>query len=131
MAQIIPFVFSLSGGLVLDKSSFEIAPGSAIELENYEPSIKGGYRRINGTAKWNSNIVPQTSAASEKVLMSAIFGSNVIAARGEKIFSGASTGSWTEIDTGRTSAKRYTFERFNFNGTDKIINPERTNCLIS
>ena len=121
MGEIIPFVFSLSGGLVLDKSSFEIAPGSAIELENYEPSIKGGYRRINGTAKWNSNIVPQTSAASEKVLMSAIFGSNVIAARGEKIFSGTSTGSWTEIDTGRTSAKRYTFERFNFNGTDKII----------
>ena len=36
--------------------------------------------------KWNSNIVPQTSSASEKVLMAAFFDGNnkVIAARGKK-----------------------------------------------
>jgi hypothetical protein len=29
--------------------------------------------------------------------------------------------SWTEKDTGRTSAGKYSFERFNFDGNDKII----------
>ena len=121
MAEIVPFVFSLSGGLVLNKSSFEINPGAAVELQNYEPSIRGGYRRINGYTKWNSTVVPYTGSANEKVLMSAIFGTTVIAARGEKVFTGGTSGAWTQIDTGRTNAKRYTFERFNFNGTDKII----------
>ena len=29
--------------------------------------------------------------------------------------------SWTEIDTGRTSASKYSFERYNFDGNEKII----------
>ena len=29
--------------------------------------------------------------------------------------------SWTEIDTGRTSAGKYSFERYNFDGNEKII----------
>lgn len=128
MAQIIPFVFSLSGGLVLNKSSFEISPGAATELKNYEPSVEGGYRRIDGTTRWNSNIVPQTAAANEKVLLSAWLGTTMIAARGEKIFKATSdTASWTEIDTGRTSAERYTFERYNYDGTDKIIMADGAN----
>ena len=62
-----------------------------------------------GYTKWNSNIVPQTSASTEKVLMSAFFdGGKVIAARGTKVFEAGTTGSWTEIDTGRTSAGKYT-----------------------
>lgn len=119
--EIQPFIFSCRGGLVLEKSSFEIPSGAATELRNFEPDIDGGYRRINGYAKWNSNIVPQTASSDEKVLMTAVFGSGIIAARGEKVFSATSGSSWTEIDTGRTSAGRYTFERYNFNGTNKIV----------
>ena len=43
-----PYVFPLEGGLVLNKSNFSIKPGMALELENFEPSATGGYRRING-----------------------------------------------------------------------------------
>ena len=139
-----------------------------------------------------SHVVPFTTASSEKVLMVAFFNNNILAARGEKIFSSASTElslkilqatgmtgsgtisvdsttgfsssgtlqinseiftytgktsttftgvtratsstsaaahavddvvseSWTEKDTGRTSAGKYSFERFNFDGNDKII----------
>jgi hypothetical protein len=97
-------------------------PGEALELQNFEPDIEGGYRRINGFSKYVNAVVPQTSSASEKVLMVATFGDLVVAARGEKIFSATAGGSsWTERDTGRTSAGTYAFERFNFDGNSKLI----------
>ena len=120
-SQLSPFVFACQGGLVLDQSTFAMQPGMALELQNFEPDISGGYRRISGYAKWNSNIVPQTAASTEPVLMVALFNSKVIAARGTKIYEAGTTGSWSEIDTGRTSAGRYTFFRYNLAGTDFII----------
>ena len=120
-AQLSPFVFACQGGIVLDQSTFAMQPGMALELQNFEPDISGGYRRISGYAKWNSNIVPQTAASTEPVLMVALFNSKVIAARGTKIYEAGTTGSWSEIDTGRTSAGRYTFFRYNLAGTDFII----------
>jgi len=59
-----PYVFGCSGGLVLDRSTFDMQPGMALELDNFEPDTKGGYRRINGYEKWNSNIVPQDVLAT-------------------------------------------------------------------
>ena len=123
-AQLSPYVFACEGGLVLDQPTFKMQPGMALELENFEPDVRGGYRRINGHTKWNSNIVPQTSSSTEKVLMSAFFDGNnkVIAARGEKVFEAASgSGSWSEIDTGRSSAGKYTHHRYNLGGTEFIV----------
>ena len=184
-----PFIFPCKGGLVLNTSTFTMEPGQAFELQNFEPDIKGGYRRINGYSKWNANLVPHTSATSEKVLMSAYHKGEVIAARGTKVFrsTGASnalngainssvttltldstadfstTGTilvgteqitytgksttqltgctrgansttaaahadnltltqyWTQIDTGRTGASKYTFYRQSLGGTDIIV----------
>jgi len=192
LSQTTPSAFVCEGGLVKSRSTFIMQPGQALELLNFEPDIEGGYRRISGFRKFVNHIVPQTSASSEKVLMTAFFNNNILAARGEKIFSSASTElatkilqatgmtgsgtitvdsttgfsssgtlqinseiftytgvtsttftgvtratssttaaahavddavseSWTERDTGRTSASKYAFERFNFDGNDKII----------
>jgi hypothetical protein len=191
LADLQPFVFPLEGGLVLDRSIFAMEPGMALELENFEPDIKGGYRRINGFTKWNTNTVPYTAAATEKVLMSSYWGptAEVLAARGESTyrataatdtlngavndsvttltvdsttgftptgtliigteqvtysgkgattFTGCTRGAnstiaasqvddavvsqtWTSIDSGRTSANRYNFFRYNLNNVDKII----------
>ena len=121
-SQVQPVAFNCEGGLVLNKSTFMMQPGEALELENFEPDIEGGYRRISGFSKYVTAVVPQTSSASEKVLMVATFGSKVLAARGTSIFSADPGGSsWTSIDSGRTGALKYRFERFNFDGTDKII----------
>ena len=191
-SQTSPSAFVCEGGLVKSRSTFIMQPGQALELLNFEPDIEGGYRRINGFRKFVNHVVPYTSADSEKVLMTAFFNNNILAARGEKIFSSASTElstkilqatgmtgsgtitvdsttgfsssgtlqinseiftytgvtattftgvtratssttaaahavddavseSWTERDTGRTSASKYAFERFNFDGNDKII----------
>jgi len=215
-SQIQPSAFNCEGGLVLNRSSFLMQPGEALVLENFEPDVEGGYRRMNGYRKYLNHIVPQTSAASEKIIGVANFANKVIACRGEKIFNGASTelataitasetmagsgvikvdsilgfttsgtlqidggtqadgttnsseiftytgvnstvnpneftgvtreassttaaahlsnvvvsSSWTEIDTGRTSAAKYRFERFNYNGTDKIIFVDEVNAPV-
>ena len=117
-----PAAFNCEGGLVLNKSTFLMEPGEALELRNFEPDIEGGYRRINGFSKYVSAVVPYTSSSSEKVLMVASFGDVVLAARGTSIYSATPGGSsWTSRDSGRTSAAKYNFERFNFDGTDKIV----------
>jgi len=38
--------------------------------------------------------------------------------------------TWTQIDTGRTNAAKYRFERFNYNGTDKIIFVDEVNAPV-
>ena len=200
-AQLQPVAFNCQGGLVLNRSSFLMDPGQAIELENFEPDIQGGYRRINGYTKFVNQVIPITSSSAEEPLMVASFNNKVLAARGEKIFSSASTqlsisvasttsmtgsgsltvdsttgfsssgtiqiGSelftytgvtsnsftgitratssttaaahttdssvsedWTTLDTGRTGAKKYQFERFNFDGNEKIIFVDQVNAPV-
>ena len=36
--------------------------------------------------------------------------------------------SWTSIDSGRTNAKKYNFEKFNFDGNDKLILVDQANA---
>ena len=201
LSQTGAFPFICEGGLVANRSTFIMKPGQAIQLENFEPDIEGGYRRINGYSRHIRQIVPHTSSSAESVLMVATFANKTLAARGEKIFSSASTDlgtgannaiaanttmtgsgtitvksttgfsssgtlqidneqftytgvtsttftgvtravnstsaaahsatsdttrtvvseSWTERDTGRTNAGKYSFERFNFDGNEKIV----------
>ena len=115
-----PYVVDLVGGLVLNKSMFEMQPGEALELTNFEPDIGGGYRRINGFVKFNSNEVT-SGTTSGAILMSAIYKDKVIAARGTEVFKLGSSGAVSSIDTGRTSAGRYDFDVYNMSGTEKII----------
>ena len=129
LSQTTPAVFPLQGGLVLNKSTFAMQPGEALELVNFEPDIGGGYRRINGFTKYNTNVVPQTSLSTEEILLACIFNDTIVAARGEKIHTAsAGSGSWTERDSGRTSAGKYTFEKFNFDGNDKLIVADGNNA---
>jgi hypothetical protein len=55
------FPIELTGGLVSNLSRLQQGlklPGSARVLQNFEPSTKGGYRRINGFVKFDSSVVP-------------------------------------------------------------------------
>ena len=129
---------STDGGLVLDRDPFSVSPGSAIILENYEPDADGGYSRIKGTVKYDSNELSNATvsgAGTGVMLMTALFsttgGTNmVLAGRGTII--AKSTGSgWTSVQTGRTSAEKYTFSKYNFNGTNKIIVADGANAAMS
>ena len=199
-SQVQPVAFNCEGGLILNRSNFIMQPGEALQLENFEPDISGGYRRISGFRKYVNAVVPHTSSSSESLLMIANFDNKVLAARGEKIFSSASaelsiaiaadtsmTGSgtitvpsttgfsssgtlqinseiftytgktsttftgvtravsstaaahakldvvsesWTVRDTGRTSAAKYHFERYNFDGNEKIVCVDGVNAPV-
>ena len=59
------YPIEFKGGLVTNMSPLQQginAPGSARTLRNFEPSIEGGYRRIEGYTKYNSNIIPPYGA---------------------------------------------------------------------
>ena len=139
MAQVQPSVVSLGGGLILNKDVFSMSPGEALQLQNFEPDIEGGYKKILGTTKFNSNIVPQVSASSERVVFTAIFNDVVLAGRGGSIHRGSSgSGSWTSTITSLgTPTQNYEHRLFNFDGTDKIVittgtsNPQILNTSFS
>ena len=55
------FPIEFRGGLITNMSPLQQginAAGSARILKNFEPSIEGGYRRIQGYTKYNSSIIP-------------------------------------------------------------------------
>ena len=104
------------GGLLLDHSSKDMPYGAATVLQNYEANISGGYRRMSGFSKYDTNAL----AGSGQVLGITTLGTNVIACRGANVQYGAGSG-WTSITTGRTSTGRYHFDKFNITGTEKII----------
>ena len=122
-SSLAPAIVSCSGGLVLNRDVFSMSPGEALELKNFEPDITGGYKKILGTSLYNTNIVPQVSSSSERVVMTAVFNDLVLAARGGSIHRGSSgSGSWTSTVTGLgTPTVNYEFRKFNFDGTNKII----------
>ena len=120
-SQISPFTASCGGGLVLNKDVFTMHPGEALQLQNFEPSIEGGYRKLNGTTKFNSTIVPQVSASTERIQLCAIFNDLIVTARGGTVRTGTTSGSWTSRATSKGTTNTYDFDKFNFNGTDKII----------
>ena len=59
------FPIEFRGGLVTNISPLQQGinmPGSARILRNYEPSVEGGYRRIQGYDKYDSDIIPPYGA---------------------------------------------------------------------
>lgn len=55
------YAFEFKGGLVSNLSPLQQgvqAPGTARVLRNFEPSVEGGYTRIKGYDKYDSNFVP-------------------------------------------------------------------------
>jgi len=55
------YPIEFKGGLVTNMSPLQQginSPGSARILRNFEPSVRGGYRRIEGYSKYNSTTIP-------------------------------------------------------------------------
>jgi len=71
-----------SGGLNSNENHLDLsdsAPGSATRLLNYEPSLYGGYRRVEGFEEYSSNYpeVTTSGSAEGKVLGVAIYKDDV------------------------------------------------------
>jgi hypothetical protein len=116
-------------------------PGSAIELQNFEASLFGGYRRLSGYTPLSVSSPEVDDAGAEgRILTVAFYGEDIIVARKQKvsatydfyIFNGT---GWTKLVTGLTRSSvnvtRIRFVEFNFNGTPKICFVDGVNpaCL--
>lgn len=93
-------VFS-EGGLDLTQSVIEARPGCASQLVNFEASLTGGYRRIDGFSKYSITIVP----GQGPILGVAVFWpSTIIAARQDAVDASkyniyySSGQAWTQIN---------------------------------
>tara|TARA_R100000306_G_C4376931_1_gene142340 strand:- start:1231 stop:2727 length:1497 start_codon:yes stop_codon:yes gene_type:complete len=114
--EITSSIVTTSGGLMLDQDVYSMPPGAATTLRNFEPSVRGGYRRLSGTAKYSSSQV----SGSNTVQGVAIYGDRVYAVSNGTIAYGTG-GSWTNMETGLTSSGRCSFERYNYENTEKLI----------
>ena len=111
-----PYVVTTSGGLVLDRDVYTMPVGAATILRNFEPSVKGGYRRIDGTTKYSDTQVN----GSVKVSGVAVFNSGVVAVAGTAVKFGTGT-TWAAVSTQASTPVRPRFEKYNFAGTDTIV----------
>ena len=109
-------IVTTSGGLMLDQDVYSMPPGAATKLQNFEPSVLGGYRRLSGTAKYSSSQVNGTNTIQGVV----IYNERVYAVSGGVLAYGTGS-SWTSIATGLTTSARSYFERFNYENAEKII----------
>ena len=111
-----PYVVTTSGGLVLDRDVYTMPVGAATILRNFEPSVKGGYRRIDGTTKYSATQVN----GSVKVTGVAVFNDGVVAVAGTAVKFGTGT-TWAAVSTQASTPVRPRFEKYNFAGTDTIV----------
>lgn len=125
--QTYPLIFE--GGLRSDMSQLEhgmTAPGSARILTNFEPSIEGGYRRIRGYTKYDSQEVPGTN-----LIRGVFFAFDAVytVRDNQAYFSGGS--GWNKLTDNSTYGSQgvtmsdgvgiVRFESLNFGGVNTVI----------
>ena len=97
------FRIEFKGGLITNLSPLQQAinaPGSARILRNYEPSIDGGYKRIQGYEKFDSNIIapygnPVVNGASQSSTSLALRAIHTTPAVGDTLTIAGVSGTYT------------------------------------
>lgn len=126
------YPIQLTGGLVSNIPEIQhgiTSPGSARVLVNFEPSVNGGYRRINGYSKWDTAVVPSTDSSTQLLGVGFLSGTAIVPREG-KIYSSTGSG-WTQIATGRTQPNKHRYCSINLDGTKKIIGTDGSNYPYS
>jgi len=120
------FPLELNGGLISNMSRLQQglkASGSARRLINFEPSVKGGYRRINGFNKYTSSYIP--TYGSPVVQGSSQSGTSLVIAN---IFVSITNGSTFQI---AGVSGTYTVASSSFSNTNKETTLTITPTLAS
>lgn len=113
------------GGLITNLSPLQQGinlPGSARQLRNFEPSVEGGYRRIEGFVKYDSAPVPQTGVIRGVYT----YAGQALAARGTGLYRSFGNG-WTTLTTSlANTTNKVRFAKYRFTGTEKIYILDQT-----
>ena len=113
------------GGLISNLAPIQQglnSPGSARQLRNFEPSVEGGYKRIEGFTKYDTEIIPQTGVVRGVTY----FKGRAIVARGTGLYSSFGDG-WTAISTSLGGAGKVRFAKYRFTGTEKLYILDQAN----
>ena len=122
------YPFEFKGGLISNLSPYQQgiqAPGSARILVNYEPSVFGGYRRVEGYSKFDSNALSNSGNVRGVIK----YANQVYAARGDDLYRSSGSG-WTQITDNASFSSagvslggtgRVRFLKYNFDGTEKLL----------
>ena len=77
-------------------------PGVATQLQNFESSIHGGYRRINGFAKFGSN---QPNGSADDIEGIFRYAKGVVACQGANIYYSTDGTTWSQVNKDTYIAK--------------------------
>ena len=122
------FPLEFQGGLITNMAPVQQGlqfPGSAVTLRNFEPSVEGGYRRIEGYDKWDSAAVAGSGAIRGVVE----FEQSAIATRGTHVYRSGGSG-WTQLTDNAvygsagvtlSGAGRTRFAKHHFGSNDVLI----------
>ena len=100
MARSQPYTVACNGGLVKSANSIDLlkTPGVARELRNFEVSIEGGYRRINGFEKFGGASATQPTGSNDTILGVMPYADGVIACASTNIYFSQDGITWLTIN---------------------------------
>ena len=95
-----PYTVACDGGLVKSANSIDLlrTPGVARELRNFEVSIEGGYRRINGFTKFGGASEVKPTNTTTNILGVFPYADGVIVNAGTNIYFSNDGATWIEIN---------------------------------
>ena len=100
MARSQPFTVACAGGLVTSSNSIDLlrTPGVATTLQNFEVSIEGGYRRINGYEKLGAGDAVQPTGGAVTILGTQPYADGVIVCASTNIYFTQDGITWLQIN---------------------------------
>ena len=100
MARSQPFTVACAGGLVTSANSIDLlrTPGVATVLRNFEVSIEGGYRRINGYEKLGAGDAVQPTGGAVTILGTQPYADGVIVCASTNIYFTQDGITWLQIN---------------------------------
>ena len=111
----------LSGGMRFDLPPVAIdskAPGSLIDASNFQTGLLGGYQRINGYQKWDTDVVP----GSGRVLGAFVYNLGVIATRGNgNVYYSTGSGWGSPIITGLSGTGQHRGHAYHWSSLRIVI----------
>ena len=114
MAKSQPFTVACNGGLIKSVNSIDLlkTPGAAKILENFEVSVEGGYRRINGYAKFGTTSATKPSGSTTNILGVFPYADGVVACAATGIYFSQDGITWVEITRSSVDANGDNYTAF-------------------
>ena len=114
MAKSQPYTVACSGGLIKASNAIDLlkTPGVATDLRNFEVSIKGGYRKINGYQKFGTTNSTKPTGTTTNILGVVPYADGVVVCAGTSIYFTQDGINYLEINRSSISSSGVTHTAF-------------------